>query len=93
MKKKTSKPELTEATAKVNVEAEVIPAYEFTWQNYIGKMGYSSDECWSFDKNKPKAGFEIIGKTNSMNLDIRPREGTAIMLIDMQTYEKFWLHI
>lgn len=79
--------------SKSDFEPVVMPAYEFDWQNYIGTMGYSSDECWDFDRNKPKNGYVIIGETDAKNLTIRPRNGKAVMLIDMSNYEKFWLHI
>lgn len=77
---KDDKTTLTEAKTKSDLKSKLYPLMNLFCKNYIGKMGYSSDECWNFDKNKPKLGFEIIDKTDSINLDVRPRKGTTIML-------------
>ena len=87
------KEEIKPTSEAVGLEAQVIPAYEFTWQNYIGTKGYGSTECWNFDTNKPKDGFEIIGKIDAMKLQVRPRPGTAVLLFDIENEEDIWLHI
>jgi len=69
-------------------------SYDFTYQKYIGHVGYSNVEVYDFDKYIPRSPWIEVGRIDAIKLHIRPRnEGIAIMLENQETFEQLWFHV
>jgi len=71
---------------------EDIPSDAFIWENYIGTIGYSDDEVLDFNTGIFKNGFESDGWTDASKLQVRPRDGIALMVINTENGDRFWMH-
>ena len=70
-----------------------IRAIEFSYERYIGFVGYSQQQVWDFDKGRSMPGFIELGIVESSKLHFRPRlDGKSAMLADPEN-NLVWLHI
>jgi len=75
-----------------------LPSSSFTWDIYIGTLGYA-DAVWDYDTNTPAKGFSVIGYADASNIPCRPRvrhgkKTWAIMLEDShsESLQHLWFH-
>jgi hypothetical protein len=75
-------------------ETKQTPSINFTYNKYCGRVGFSNAESWNFENDKPKAGYLELGRCQSKDLQVRPRElGESVMLAHEESGEEFWLHL
>ncbi len=66
---------------------------KFTWEKYIGRVGFALTEVWNLKTNRALPGFTELGRCAASSLPVRPRsQGEAVMLLCEETGEEFWLH-
>lgn len=66
---------------------------EFTYDKYIGTIGYSTCDVMSeFCTNNLNSNYIYIGKASAEKIPFRPRNGYALMICNTETNEKFWTH-
>lgn len=69
-------------------------ASDFTFEKYIGKMGYSLNQVWNARTNRPMSGYTELGRVPANALRVRPRSsGEAVMLCSEEHQEDLWLHV
>ena len=64
----------------------------FTWDRYIGVVGYSIDDVWDFERHRVKPGFVELGRCDASKIPMRQRNGYAILVED-ENFERFWFHV
>ena len=67
----------------------------FTWDNYCGQLGYSVLKVFDHRDNEIiNSDYILEGWCYANTLQIRSREeGIAIMLLNIESGEHFWLHV
>lgn len=77
------------------MEWQEIPASDFVWDKYIGKVGFAVHQCFHDAYVIPlrmNSDVRPIGYCLAKDLRIRPRtDGFAIMVI--MDGEEFWFHV
>lgn len=71
-----------------------ISSSRFTWDNYCGTVGLSSNLFWNYDKNSrhfKRRNFEIIGYCDAEELQVRKRDGYAVLVYTEG--EEVWFHV
>jgi hypothetical protein len=77
---------------KKKAQLPLISPTKFTWELYIGRQGYSTTEVVDEDENF-KPGVHVIGYCDAGNIEIRPRPGLMVAMVELENGTKMWLHL